>query len=112
MAARRLFLACAAEPGRLPDGDGLDALMGEVEAALDEADPWADLTLVAQCPACGHHHEVMLDAPGLLWDEIEASAKGLLDDVHALAAAYGWTEREILGLGGARRAAYLMRVGA
>jgi hypothetical protein len=33
----------------------------------------------------------------------------LLDEVHVLARAYGWNEREILGLSAARRAAYLER---
>jgi hypothetical protein len=109
-AARLLLRACATTPEALPQGHAFDALLPRVEAALDEADPWADLTLLADCPACGARQEVALDVAGLLWDEIAAAAQRLLDEVHAIAAAYGWTEREILGLSDARRAAYLARV--
>jgi hypothetical protein len=43
----------------------------------------------------------------LLWVEVEAGAIALVQDVHLLAAAYGWSEAEVLGLGPARRRAYL-----
>lgn len=109
-AARALCRACAASPDTLPEGEALDALLLEVEAALDDADPWADLTLLAECPACGHREAVELDVAGLLWDEIAATAQRLLEEVHALAAAYGWSEREILAMSEARRAAYVARV--
>jgi hypothetical protein len=45
-----------------------------------------------------------------VWEEIEACAARLLDDVHVLARAYGWSERAILALPEMRRAAYLERV--
>jgi len=109
-AARQLCRACAAAPEALPEGEALAALLPQVEAALDDADPWADLTLVADCPACGHRDAIALDVPGILWDEIAATAHRLLDEVHTLASAYGWPEREILGMSGARRAAYMARV--
>ena len=51
-----------------------------------------------------------LDAGAVLWDEIDARARALLGEVHLLAAAYGWTEREILALGAERRASYLSMV--
>jgi hypothetical protein len=111
-AARLLLRACATTPETLPRGDAFETLLPRVEAALDEADPWADLTLLADCPACGARQDVALDVPGLLWDEIAAAAQRLMDDVHAIAGAYGWTEREILRLSDARRAAYLSRVEA
>lgn len=109
-AARELCRACAVEPGALPEGRALDALLPEVEAALDEADPWADLTLVATCPACGHADAIALDVPGILWDEVAATAHRLMDEVHALATAYGWAERDILAMSEARRASYMTRV--
>lgn len=111
-AARALCRACAAAPEALPDGAPLEALIAEVEAALDAADPWADLTLLAGCPACGRQNAVALDMPGILWDEIAATSERLFDEVHALAAAYGWAERDILGMSDARRAAYIARLGA
>lgn len=109
-AALALATACALEPEALPEGAALDALLAQVEAALDAGDPWAELTLTAECPACGQPQRAALDVPGLVWDEIAAAAGRLVDEVHALAGAYGWAERDILAMGAARRAAYLGRV--
>lgn len=112
-AARSLLRACAETPQALPEEAGaLGRLLEAVEAAMDEADPWADLSLAVACPACGHHDVAALDIAGLLWEELEVVAQGLLDDVDALARVYGWSEREILGLSEPRRAAYLARVRA
>ncbi|MBT0959892.1 hypothetical protein [Denitromonas iodatirespirans] len=110
-AARQLLRASAVAAADLPtDAAVLGALLDAVEAALDAADPWADLALDLQCPACGEASEASLDIAGLLWDDIDAHARALLDDIHTLARAYGWTEPEILALSDARRAAYLERV--
>lgn len=110
-AARQLLYACAAPDACLPtDPPALEALLDAVEAALDAADPWADLALDLQCPACGEATEARFDIAAYLWDDIDAHARALLDEVHTLARAYGWTEPEILALSDARRAAYLERV--
>jgi hypothetical protein len=82
----------------------------EVEDALEAADPNADLAFDVCCEACGHVGMAQLDAGAVLWDEIDARARTLLGEVHLLAAAYGWTEREILALGAERRASYLSMV--
>jgi len=110
-AARRLFLACAELPDTLPqDEPALTELIDAVDAAMDDADPWADLLLAIRCPACGHEDTAALDLGELLWEEIECLVRRLLDDVHTLALAYGWNEREILAVSETRRAAYLARV--
>ncbi|MCB1910013.1 MAG: hypothetical protein KDH15_21840 [Rhodocyclaceae bacterium] len=106
-AADALLAACALHPAALPDDR--TALRRAVAVALDEADPWADLSLDLVCPACGDQQATALDIAALLWEELDAYAGRLLDDVHQLAWAYGWTEAEILALGEARRAAYLAR---
>lgn len=110
-AARALMRSCAEQPERLPgDPAALAALQAELEDALDQADPWADLALQMHCPACGAATEASFDVAAFLWEELDAHAHQLLDDVHALAGAYGWSEREILALSPQRRAAYLARV--
>ncbi|MCP5306152.1 MAG: hypothetical protein H6953_11985 [Chromatiaceae bacterium] len=110
-AAQRLFLACgeamaiappSSQPAR-PD-------MLRVEAALEAADPGADIMLAVQCDACGHAWQAPFDIAGLLWEEIETRAERLLDDVDRLARAYGWSEAQILALSDTRRGAYLDRV--
>ena len=110
-AARALLRACADQPDRLPvEDDALDALLDRVETELDRLDPWADLSLIASCPACGAEQETALDVGEVLWVELERMGNALLDDVHLLASSYGWRESEILALSESRRAAYVERV--
>lgn len=112
-AAQQLLRDCAERADSLPeDGAALDALLADVEAALDAADPWADLSIILTCPACACETTASFDIASYLWEEIDSHAQSLLDDVHTLAHAYGWNEREILALGATRRAAYLDRVRA
>jgi hypothetical protein len=82
----------------------------QLTQALDEADPCMDLALELSCPACRHEWSASFDVPGFVWDEIDARARRLLDEVHALARSYCWSEREILTLSDTRRRAYLERV--
>jgi hypothetical protein len=53
----------------------------------------------------------LFDMPAYFWSEIQMGARRLLQEVHALASAYGWRESEILMLSAARRRAYLEMVG-
>jgi hypothetical protein len=82
-----------------------------VDAALAAADPGAAIDLTFECAACARSWSERLDIVSWMWGEIDARAHGLLDDVHVLAAHYGWSEDQILDLGSARRAAYLERCG-
>lgn len=110
-AARRLLHACAETPEALPqDPQALSRLLDAVETATEAADPWSDLSLAVCCPACGREESAALDIAGILWEEIDAHAQRLLDEVHVLAQAYGWSEAEVLALSDARRAAYLERI--
>ncbi len=52
------------------------------------------------------------DIASYLWNGIEQRARRLLDDIHALAQAYGWSETDILALDETRRATYVARVQA
>lgn len=82
----------------------------ELTRALDAADPCLDLTLHLSCPACNHAWSAPFDVPAYLWEEIDVRARRLLDEVHALARTYGWSEEQILALSETRRRAYLERV--
>lgn len=81
-----------------------------VADAMALADPQADVRLAVTCDACAHAFEAPFDIGGYLWSEIEARALRLLGDIHALARAYGWSEREVLVLSDARRGFYLEAV--
>jgi hypothetical protein len=115
-ASRRVLLescllsaSCAGEPasgGSLPQE--IIAAAGE---RMAEADPLADIQMVLTCPHCGHRWKQTFDIVAFLWSEIEAWACRMLRDVHTLAAAYGWGERDILALSPVRRQFYLEMVG-
>lgn len=78
-----------------------------IEAALDAADPAADIALTLCCSDCGKEWSSSLDISAVLWGDITARAQALLLQVHQLAKAYGWHEGQILALSPWRRAAYL-----
>jgi hypothetical protein len=97
----------AATPGRLPP-EALDT----VAERLAEADPQADIQLDIACSYCGKRWRSAFDIVTFFWSEIEAWACRILREVHTLASAYGWSERDILALTSARRQYYLEMVGA
>jgi hypothetical protein len=89
----------------------VEDLPEEVADAIDSemalADPNSDITFALACEACGNAWSAPLDVPAFVWSEVDAWARRLLVEVHSLAAAYGWNEREILALSPARRLMYL-----
>ena len=111
-AARALLARCILDGPADDAAAWSSAVLSEIEHALEAADPNADLAFDVHCEACGHRGTAQLDVAELLWDEIDARARVLLGEVHVLASAYGWTEREILALTPARRAVYLSMAGA
>ena len=83
-----------------------------VAARMAELDPQADVQVNLLCPACQHRWQAVFDIALFFWNEIEAWAWRILREVHILASAYGWSEHDILALGGMRRQIYLSMVGA
>ncbi len=96
---------CPVLPDELPA-----PVITALAARLAEADPQADLRLSLTCPACDHRWSESFDIVAFFWREIEAWAARLLREVHTLAAAYGWSEAEIVALSPARRRLYLEMV--
>jgi hypothetical protein len=113
-ARQALFERCviAAERAGQPVAlaDVPEGVVGVAAERLAAADPSADLLLDATCPECRHGWSVPFDIASFFWREIDARATRLLHEVHTLAAAYGWSEREILGIGPIRRQFYLQAV--
>lgn len=105
--AERLLLALVQSD---TEGSAVAALGERIGAALEAADPCASFRFELACPACAHAWSAPFDPAGYLWDQLALSSRRLLDEVHVLANAYGWSEREILGLSPTRRRAYLERV--
>jgi len=112
--ARQVLLdrCVVAVDGREPAGaDALpEKAQVEIARALSEADPQADIELALTCAACGHDWRTHFDIVRFLWAEIEHYGARVLRDVHRLARAYGWSERETLALSPRRRRRYLEMV--
>jgi hypothetical protein len=92
-------------------GEGVSAdSIHEVEDFLSSLDPMLDVGLGLSCPACGHTWRSTFDVAGYFWTEVSDLARRLMGEVHTLAQAYGWSEREILSLSPRRRRMYLALV--
>jgi hypothetical protein len=104
-ALRLLDRCCVARPDIA--AGLLEPWIEEAERQLETLDPSADLGLALICDVCGHRWSAILDVSALLWTEIARRAATVLSEVHRLAFAYGWSERDILALSPQRRAAYL-----
>lgn len=114
--ARRMLLArCVVEARHGEDEAGPDelpeAVVAAVAAEMSRLDPQADVRLATACPACAHTWEARFDIAAFLWTEIDAWARRTLREVHLLATAYGWSERDILSLTPWRRQVYLNMTG-
>jgi hypothetical protein len=93
---------------RTVSAESLPATVKEsIGAAMAAADPQADVRLALTCPACAHGWQATFDIAAFLWSEVHAWATRVLHDVHALAAAYGWSEADVMALSPARRQFYI-----
>jgi hypothetical protein len=87
-------------------------VVGAVVDRMARSDPQADVRLESACPACAHRWSSPFDIFCYLWSEIEDWAERLIREVHALALAYGWSERDIIAMSPRRRRLYLDMMGA
>lgn len=115
--ARKILLQrCVAEASYQGKKIDLETIPQEIEDGITEtalaADPQAEMLLDINCPACRCQWQLLLDICQILWLEISSRAQRLLMEVHLLAKAYGWTEKEILKLSPSRRAVYFQMVAA
>ena len=70
-------------------------------------DPHVEIRFVLECPACKHTWSAMFDIVSFFWAEISTQAQRLLQEIHLLARAYGWSETEIMAMNAARKNYYL-----
>lgn len=95
--------------------DGQDLLTDELppelwdflSVAMGDADPQARPELGLTCPVCAHTWNAPLNVTAYLWRELDDWAVDILQDVHELALAYGWSEADTLSLSPTRRQLYL-----
>jgi len=81
-----------------------------VRKRFEELHADAEIRCAVSCPGCSGQHLLDLDIARFLWREVATAASRLLTEVHLLATAYGWPERDIMRLPARRRAAYLQLV--
>jgi hypothetical protein len=70
-------------------------------------DPQAELRVQLQCPDCETGWTTDVDPAAFVWRELEEHAQAALLEVASLAAAFGWSEAEVLAMSRERRRAYL-----
>ncbi len=114
-AERRLVERCLLSARRAGQEESLEALPSEVVEkiveTMDQADPQANIQLSLNCTACGHRWLAGLDILAYVWGELDSWARRMLQEVHALASIYGWSERDILQMRPWRRQIYLEMIG-
>src|SRR6266516_6784137 len=70
----------------------------QVSEMMADADPMAEIQLALDCPKCGNASNEVLEIVTFLLSNIDATARRLLWEIHAIACQYGWTQGEILSL--------------
>jgi hypothetical protein len=94
----------------VPDGAELTpAVLDAVADAIVTADPLSDIRLSLDCASCHQEWIAPFDVASFLWTEIEGEVQQLIEDVHRLGTAYGWSEAAILTMSAQRRREYLLR---
>ena len=107
----RVLERCVSEVSR--DGQPITAaeLPAELRTAVAEtmaaSDPQAQVEMALECPACHKSWLEMFDIESFFWNELQPWAVRMLREIHQLASAYGWSQREILSLTPLRRSVYL-----
>lgn len=91
--------------------DALAILGAALEASIAAHDPMAEITLACDCPSCRLHWLSPFDIVEFLWKRLGTYVAGLFGEVHVIAAAYGWSETDILALGTIRRRHYRELIG-
>jgi hypothetical protein len=82
------------------------ALARRLDRALARLAPRLDDVIGGSCPACERQVAMRFDPLTYILAELQNAFSGIYRETHALAAAYGWPEQEILALPRSRRRCY------
>jgi hypothetical protein len=103
---QRCIVAATCDGSSVAVADLPERVAAAAGEAIAAADPLADLSFDLACVVCAHAWRAPFDAAQFLWSELDAWAARTMREVHTLARAYGWSERDILSMSAARRARY------
>lgn len=79
----------------------------EIEAAMEQRAPDADVEIEANCPECGRAFSGRSSWPLYCLADVAAQAARIEQEVHMLAWHYHWSEADILFLARAKRRRYI-----
>lgn len=104
---RRCVLEARRDGARIEPASLPEAVVLKLAAEIEARDPQAETLLDFECPECGVRWRAHFEILEFLWTEIHIRVKRLLNEVHGLARAYGWSEADILRMSPVRRQFYL-----
>ena len=78
-----------------------------ISSEMTQRDPQAEIELDLTCPTCGAAFSIVFDTAMFFLQELDQRAGRLMQEVHALASHYHWSERDILNMPRRRRTCYL-----
>jgi hypothetical protein len=81
--------------------------IARASAELESAAPILDLEITAECAECRTPQEAHFDVQSFVLQRLLGERELLLSEIHQLAATYGWSLREIVGLPRATRRSLL-----
>ena len=87
-----------------------DESLRRLANALDSANPDHDIRLGLRCHACDRELAAPFDLEGFFCAELRVHAERLIDDIHAVAMTYHWSQDAILRLSWRRRLAFMERI--
>ena len=87
-----------------------DADPDAVGPRLDAVAPIIDVDLDTRCAECEHPQLARFDLQGFVLQRLLDERDGVLDDLHALAAGYGWSLPDILALPRSLRRSLVQRL--
>jgi Phage tail assembly chaperone proteins, E, or 41 or 14 len=105
-AAAALLARCTGLDQDELDGLGV-AACEEIEAAMEQLAPQADVEIEANCPECGRLFSGRSALPLHCLAEVATQAAWVEREVHVLAWHYHWSEAEILSLTRMKRRRYI-----
>jgi hypothetical protein len=107
LARERLLERCAVAADAPEECKLPASVQASVMRAMADADPLAATTITVVCDGCSHSWTEIFDIAAWLSTELSGWVKRILREVHALAAAYGWREADIVAMSPTRRRLYL-----
>jgi hypothetical protein len=84
-----------------------EPLVADLAAGIQARDPGVEIRVALSCKDCGYGWEIDFDPVLHVTAELDDWAQRLLAEVHVLAGAYRWAERDIVAMSPLRRQIYL-----